>query len=147
MKTIKQTTRQEFDSSKELVKGGRRNWEGRMWNSFREGESYCETDDAEYRKCVENFGEFYCAISRAAIDDLSEKVNFRNKGTYKVNLITYVQAKKDAAEYTNTYAKNNDFISCLPCGAAMDCVFEEIYECFEKEVESIQKNDESKYDA
>ena len=44
-----------------------------------------------------------------------------------VNMLTTKAAKFQAEEYAKKYAQNDEFISNLPCGAAFDCVFEEIF--------------------
>ena len=138
-----------FEGKKRYYQAGRRNFEGNVFNCFREVDpsrpGYVETDDAKFRECTRHFGGFYVAAYRARTN-FEEIISYSGKGT-AVQLVTFCEAKQNAQKYATEYAKGGEFISALPCGAAIDCVSEEIYERFEQEVLKVKLPVESMYDA
>lgn len=138
-----------FEGSKNQSRAGRRNFQGRVWDCFRDrGDNwigYTETDDLPFRRCTRHFGGFYISVYRARVSK-DGKINYSGKGA-KVQMVNFFEAKENALKYEVEYAKNREFISVLPCGAAMDCVSEEIFERFEKRVKAAKQSDESMYEA
>lgn len=122
-------------------KGGRRNFGGDIFPNDLKTE-YKETDDSNFKQCIETFGGFYIAITRARRNSLG-KLTF-SEGSL-IDLITYPEAQKSAQNYMKGH--DEEFVSSLPCGAAIDCIFEEIFERFRFEVQRIRKEDELEYDA
>lgn len=129
------------NSSKTIhSKGGRRSFGGDIFPDNLET-GYQETDDSDFKQCIKNFGGFYIAVTRARRNGLG-KLTFSSGSL--IDLITYPDALKSARNYMK---KNEEFVSSLPCGAAMDCIFEEIFERFRLEVQHIRREDELEYDA
>ncbi len=126
----------------------RRNFEGifndclNPRNYVRRG--YYETDDSKFKDTVKKYGGFYIAVYKARFNDFG-KVGFSGVGLLADELIFY-EAKLFAKNYAKRYGKKQ-FISCLPCGAAMDCVFQHIFQTFEDEVLDHMEEDETEYDA
>ena len=129
------------NSSKTIhSKGDRRSFGGDIFPDNLET-GYQETDDSDFKQCIKNFGGFYIAVTRARRNGLG-KLTFSSGSL--IDLITYPDALKSARNYMK---KNEEFVSSLPCGAAMDCIFEEIFERFRLEVQHIRREDELEYDA
>lgn len=136
-----------FEGYQRHYRSGRRNFEGYVSSIFRDKNriEYVESDVKNFQKATRLFGGFYISVSRARYNSEREIAYLPFGPT--VDLINFATAKENAEMYSQKYSKKNDFISALPCGAAMDCVSEEIYERFEKEVLEVKKEDESMYDA
>ena len=125
-----------FDDKKGFFKNGRRNFEGYIWNFFNDSSNghpeYVESDDFSFKAATQMFGGFYISAYRARMDK-EGNLFFADNGP-TLDCINFAVANNNAKLYADTFAINKEFISALPCGAAMDCVSEEIYERFEKEV-------------
>lgn len=136
-----------FDGYKRHYRSGRRNFEGFIWNIFRDKNriEYVESDVKNFQRATRFFGGFYISVYRARLNKEREIAYLPVGPT--VDVIKFATAKENAEMYSQKFSKNNDFISALPCGAAMDCVSEEIYERFEQEVLNVKAEDESMYDA
>lgn len=132
------------DKKGNMTKSGRRDFSGREFPKEFDNEHFYETSDTQFMRCIKAFGGYYISIWKARREE-SNHVNFAGKGDV-VDLITYEEAKKQAQRYAKIYAKYDNFSSNIPCGAAMDCVFEEIFERFEKEVMLLKKAGEKAYD-
>ncbi len=138
-----------FDGQNCFSQAGRRNFQGHIWNCFNTNDhsrGYVETDDKNFRKSTEQFGGFYLAAYRATHVSYSDIFAFVSQGR-KVDMITFNTAKRNAAIYARKFAKQKEFISALPCGAAIDCFAEDVYERLEKEVLEVKEPKEKMYHA
>lgn len=131
-----------YYKQKRHSRGGRRNFSGKIFPDDLKNEYY-ETDDTRFKKCIKNFGGFYISISRAK---RNEQGLLNYSAGKLINMISLPAAEELAQNYAH-YAGNNEFVSCLPCGAAMDCMFEDVFERFRIEVSFIRKDGESEYEA
>lgn len=129
---------------KGVHKAGRRNFQGTVFNCFnhQEKRGYYETLQEPFIECIEKYGGFYISIARAHMTDQST-IQFLPKGDI-VDCITIEYAEAKAEVYSKA---NTEFSSYLPCGAAMDCVYEEVFERFYEEVRKAQRSDETFYKA
>lgn len=142
-----------YYGEKKKSKGGRRNFEGTVFHCFKmhtTGKGYHETQDWQFKQCIKKFGGFYMATCKARkLDD--KTVTFSMPHRIPLNMISHYSAVKAANEYYKKYAKTNnrkrEFKSFIPCGAAYDCMFEEIFERFKAEVMAVKQPDELPYDA
>lgn len=141
-----------YYGEKRKSKGGRRNFEGTVFNCFENratSKGYFETTDYAFKQCIKKYGGFYMAAYKAKTHSNGE-VTFTKDG-YILEMVSALEALEDAPKYAKMYShKNNrkrEFTSSIPCGAAYDCMFEEIFERFKKEVEQIKQPDELPYDA
>lgn len=126
----------------EFNKEGRQSSEGSFINYFKEKglnkRGYYETDDARFKKCISRWHGFYISISRARKDAIG-RVVFGKKGEL-VDFITSEEARFEAEMYAKQFSKNEEFISCIPCGAAMDYFYEYLFEEFRRDVKSYHKD-------
>ena len=141
-----------YYGEKRRSKGGRRNFEGTVFNCFENratSKGYFETTDYAFKQCIKKYGGFYMAAYKAKTHS-NDEITFTKDG-YILEMVSALEALEDAPKYAKTYShKNNrrrEFTSSIPCGAAYDCMFEEIFERFKKEVEQIKQPDELPYDA
>lgn len=135
-----------IDDNGELSRSGRRNFDGTIFPSDFGPKGYYESNNSHFKKCIMDFGGFYIATSKARKIDKENIVNFSGDGKI-VDCITFSYAKAEAEGYAKNYAENGEFITEVPCGAAMDCVFEDIFERFYKEVQSLKKHYRTEYAA
>ena len=134
-------------------KGGRRNFEGTVFNCFRKSnpfdKGYYETSDFAFKRCIKKYGGFYMSVYRAKIhpDDV---IAFTKDG-HPLEMISTFEAIEYGKKYARKYAKptnrQREFTSSIPCGAAYDCMFEWIFERFRKEAFEAQMPNELLYDA
>lgn len=142
-----------YDGQKKKSKGGRRNFQGTVFNCFdnRFGhKGYYETQDRQFRECIKKFGGFYMATCKARkLDD--KKITFSMPHRIPLDMISHYNAVEAANKYYKKHAKLNsgkrEFKSFIPCGAAYDCMYEEIFERFRDEVMAVKQPDELPYDA
>lgn len=125
-------------------KANRRNFHGTVFNCFahQEGRGYYETMQEPFMECIEKYGGFYISIARAHMTE-QNTIQFLPKGDL-VDCITIEYAEAKAEVYSKT---NTEFSAYLPCGAAMDCVYEEVFERFYKEVKKARRPNETLYEA
>lgn len=138
-----------FYGEETLHKGGRRNFHGDIFDCFKKWSNYelgyYETNDEVFKECIKNFGGFYVAICIARTDR-NGKISF-SIGANDPEPISQKEAHQEGMEYAIKFATDDEFSSFIPCGAAMDCIYEETFERFLKEVELIRKDGELLYDA
>lgn len=142
-----------YDGEKKKSKGGRRNFQGTVFNCLDNHfnhKGYHETQDWQFKQCIKKFGGFYMATCKARkLDD--ENVTFSMPHQIPLGMISHYSAVEAANKYYKKYAKLNgrkrEFKSFIPCGAAYDCMFEEIFERFKAEVMAVKQPDELPFDA
>ena len=83
------------------------------------------------------------------LDD--KKITFSMPHRIPLDMISHYNAVEAANKYYKKHAKLNsgkrEFKSFIPCGAAYDCMYEEIFERFRDEVMAVKQPDELPYDA
>ena len=141
-----------YYGEKKKSKGGRRNFKGTVFNCFENrstSKGYFETADSAFKQCIKKYGGFYMAAYKAKLHQ-NDVVTFTEDGPI-LEMVSTLEALEEAPLYAKEYSKINnrrrEFTSSIPCGAAYDCMFEEIFERFKKEVEAIKKPHELPYDA
>lgn len=142
-----------YYGEKKTSKGGRRNFGGTVFNCFRtntSGKGYYETQDQQFKNCIKKFGGFYMATCKARNLD-EENITFSLPHQKPLGWISHNEAVYAAKTYYKKYAKLTDrkreFKSFIPCGAAYDCMYEEIFERFKAEVMAVKEPDELPFDA
>ena len=121
---------------------GRRNYNGIFEAKF-DRENYRETSDLEFRNCIKKYGGFYISVYKARYES-EDHISYAGTGSI-VDRINYSKAREIATSYMVNHFSNKDFITDLPCGAAMDCIYEAAFELLEKEVLEKQLPGERKY--
>ncbi|MDE5830407.1 MAG: hypothetical protein K2H53_01640, partial [Clostridia bacterium] len=133
-----------IDGKGKLSRSGRRNFQGMPFHADFSAKGYYESNDSGFKKSIKDFGGYYVSVWKARKNGINDIASFSGDGEI-VDLITFPEAKEQAESYAKQYAENGEFISEVPCGAAMDCVFEEIFERFYKELLKI--GNETEYEA
>lgn len=143
-----------YDGKKKYSKGGRRNFEGTVFNCFNKyhnnDKGYYETTDYAFRTCIKKYGGFYMAAYKAKLHP-QKTIAFTPNGSM-VEMISALDAIKEGRKYASKYSvtingRKKEFLSAIPCGAAYDCMFEEIFERFKQEALSVKEPNETPYDA
>lgn len=123
---------------------GRRNFDGIFESKFNDN-YFHETCDHKFKECIKRYGGFYISVYKARYEK-DERITYAGIGIL-VNSIKYDNAKKIATNYMLKYRASNNYTTDLPCGAAMDCIYEYAFEMLEKEVLKKMLPGERKADA
>lgn len=131
-------------TGKRKTEYGRRDFDGFFKAGF-DDEHYHETCDRKFIHCVRKYGGFYISVYKARYDQ-NEQVTYTGNGKL-VDRIMYKKARNIALRYMIKPGSTRDYITDLPCGAAMDCIAEYAFELLEKEVLEKMLPGEKKADA
>ena len=131
-------------TGKRKTEYGRRDFDGFFKAGF-DDEHYHETCDRKFIHCVRKYGGFYISVYKARYDQ-NGQVTYTGNGKL-VDRIMYKKARNIALRYMIKPDSTRDYITDLPCGAAMDCIAEYAFELLEKEVLEKMLPGEKKSDA